>query len=367
MTVVSATHSASDYPMNKWIFEDTPGRFDVDLSHSYVQGRRLSDLTVPHDLELDYGSDRGTEPLRREIAQLYQGSADSVLVTHGGQEALALLYSVLLKPGDQVITFRPGWRQSWDTPSLMGCQVDALPLSGDFEIDVDAIASVVTSRLRVIVVNSPCNPTGRRAKPATIRRLVEILERHDGYLVLDQNYESDLTPPVPEGSDRIISVSGLSKVFGFPGLRIGWMYGPQALVEACADRKHLTSVSNSVLCEALACEVLRKSEHYLNDFRTQVSAGLEILHTWAAGHSDLLRLTPPEDTPFGWVQLPDGADSLAFCRRALERGVLLMPAETLGGVSGFRVGVAIPTAELWEGLNRLGDMIRARHLSNGAF
>lgn len=366
MTALPETDLISDYPMNKWVFEDTPGRFDVDLSHSYVQGRRLSDLTVPHDLELDYGADRGTVALREEIAGLYHGSADSVLVTHGGQEALALLYSVLLTPGDQVITFRPGWRQSWEAPALMGCQVDVLPLSGDFEIDVDAVARLATSRLRIIVVNSPCNPTGRRARPATLKRLVELLERHDGYLVLDQNYESDLTPPVT-GSDRVLSVSGLSKVYGFPGLRIGWLYSPGGLVRACADRKHLTSISNSVLCEALACEVLRKSDHYLGDFRAQSSQGLEILQKWISGHGDLLRLTPPEDTPFAWIQLLDGSDSLAFCRQALERGVLLMPAETLGGTSGFRIGMAIPPAELWDGLNRLEDMILSRHKSNGAF
>ncbi|MDQ1739498.1 MAG: hypothetical protein QOE53_1150 [Pseudonocardiales bacterium] len=372
MTVVSGTHPEFDYPMNeypmnKWVFEDTPGRFEVDLSHSYVQGRRLSDLTMPDDLKLDYGADRGTAELREEIAQRYHGPAESVLVTHGGQEALALLYSILLEPGDQVITFRPGWRQSWETPTLMGCQVDAIPLSGDFEIDVDVVARAATSRLRIIVVVSPCNPTGRRARPATLARLVEIAERHDAYLVLDQNYESDLTPPVPAGSDRIISVSGLSKVYGFPGLRIGWMYGPQGLVQACADRKHLTSISNSVLCEALACEVLRKSEYYLSDFQAQVSEGLEILQKWVSGHGDLLRLTPPEGTPFAWIQLLDGSDSMAFCWQALDRGVMLMPAETLGGASGFRVGIAIPAAELCDGLNRLEDMIRARHISNGAF
>jgi aspartate/methionine/tyrosine aminotransferase len=366
MTAVSGAHPGSEYPMNKWVFEDTPGRFDVDLSHSYVQGRRLSDLTVPYDLELDYGADRGTAELREEIAQLYRGSAESVLVTHGGQEALALLYSILLKPGDQVITFRPGWRQSWDTPALMGCQVDVMPLSGDFDIDVDAVAAAATSRLRIIVVVSPCNPTGRRARAATLERLVEILERSDGYLVLDQNYESDLTPPVA-GSDRVLSVSGLSKVYGFPGLRIGWMYGPEGLVRACGDRKHLTSISNSVLCEALACEVLRKSEYYLTDFHAQVAEGLEILQKWVSGQGDLLRLTPPEDTPFAWIELLDGSDSMAFCRQALDRGVLLMPAETLGGTSAFRLGMAIPPAELRDGLNRLEDMIRARHISNGAF
>ena len=164
MTSVSPAVPNVGYPMNKWVFEDTPGKYDIDLSRSYVEGGRLSDLTVPADLQLGYGADRGTTELRDRIAALYSGSADSVLVTHGSQEALALVYSTLLKPGDQLITFLPGWQQSWEAPALMGCQVDAVPMNGDFAIDVEAIAALATSRLRMIVVNSPCNPTGRRAR-----------------------------------------------------------------------------------------------------------------------------------------------------------------------------------------------------------
>src|ERR1700709_2212437 len=91
----------TDYPMNKWVFEETPGRFEGDLSHSYVPGRGLSDLTLPSDLELGYGTGRGSRQLQAEIARLYHGQVESVLVTHGAQESLSLLYSTLLRPGDQ--------------------------------------------------------------------------------------------------------------------------------------------------------------------------------------------------------------------------------------------------------------------------
>lgn len=366
MTSVSATVPTFGYPMNKWVFEDTAGKYEIDLSRSYVEGGRLSELSVPEDLELGYGADRGTAELRERIAALYSGSPEEVLVTHGAQESLALLYSTLLRPGDQLITFVPGWQQSWEAPARMGCQVDAVPMYGDFAIDVEAIAALATDRLRIIVVNSPCNPTGRRARPEEIHGLVELLERHDAYLILDQNYEFDLTPPAPD-SQRVISVSGLSKIYGFPGLRVGWMYGPQSLVQTCTDRKFLTSISNSVLCEVLACQVLSRNEHYLSRFSDQVSAGVAILEQWVARHPDTLRLTPPEGTPFGWIQLPEGSDSLAFCRRALERGVLLMPAETLGGTGGFRIGVALPAAQLWDGLDRLDYILEARPISNGVF
>lgn len=361
MTVVPRPSPWTDYSMRKWVFDDTPGKYEIDLSRSYVDGGRLSELSLPPDLELGYGADRGTEPLRGQIASLYKGHADSVLVTHGAQEALSLAYSTLLRPGDQVITFRPGWQQSWDAPDLMGCQVEAIDLDADLGIDLGAVAERASSRLRMIVVNSPCNPTGRRARPAELDALLRLVTEHDGYLLLDQNYEPDLSTSAAIGSDRVISVSGLSKIYGFPGLRVGWMYGAPNVVQACAEHKHLTSISNSVLCEVLACDVLSRSEHYLRKYRRQVSAGIDILTQWAAQHQDTLRLTPPEETPFGWFQLLDGSDSMSFCRQALRQGVLLMPAETLGGVSGFRVGVAIPAEELWGGLHRIDYILANQH------
>ena len=268
--------------MNKWVFEDTPGRFDIDLSHSYVQGRRLRELTVPHDLELGYGADRGTEQTSWGDRTAVQGLG-RLGAGHprrpGGAVAAVRPPAGAGRPGDHLPARLAAVLEA---PALMGCQVDAVPLTGDFEIDVDAVAEVATSRLRIIVVSRrPTRPGGGPAGRSG--GLVEILERHDGYLVLDQNYESDLTPPLDEGADRTFSVSGLSKVYGFPGLRIGWMYGPAGIVRDCADRKHLSSISNSVLCEMLACDVLDRGEHYLSDFYAHVSAGLRVLPEWVPG------------------------------------------------------------------------------------
>lgn len=363
MTIPQTAPASAEYPMQQWVFQDTPGRFDIDLSSSYIRTGRLSELTVPPDLALSYGADRGTEELRTAIAGLYGGSAESVLVTHGAEEALFLLYSTLLAPGDQVITFRPGWQQSWDAPAMLGCQVDVLELAPDFSIDPDQVAASATSRLRMIIVNSPGNPTGRRMLPAELAGLLALAERCDAYLVLDQEYEVDLRVPT---SDRIISVSGLSKVFGFAGLRIGWMYATPEVVDRCADRKHLTTISNSVLCEVLACEVLSRRDSYVADYDRRVEAGIEIAQRWAGRHTGRLRLMPPDRTPFAWVYLDTGEASLSFCRRVLRERVLLMPAETLGGSGGFRLGLAAPSEEqLTAGLARIDYVLGQQHTENG--
>jgi aspartate/methionine/tyrosine aminotransferase len=349
------------YPMRQWVFDDALGRYDIDLGDSHVECGTVADLTVPADLELNYGVDRGGARLRELVAARYGGSADSVLVTHGAQEALFLAYSVLLRPGDQVITFRPGWQQSWDAPPLMGARVDVLDLDREFAIDIAAVAAAATDRLRIIVVNSPGNPTGRTVGAAELAALRDIVARTDGYLLLDEEYAVDLTTSPAVRDDRVLSVSSLSKVYGLPGLRIGWLYTHPSLAVACARRKHLTSIANSVLTEALAADVLAHAADYIDRYHQLTGPGLEMVRTWCAVHADRVALVPPQGTPFAWLWLssPSGpSDSLAFCRQVLERGVLLMPGETTGATGGFRLSFAREPAVLDEGLRRIGAVLR---------
>jgi aspartate/methionine/tyrosine aminotransferase len=363
MTAVDGGQTEDDvgYPMRQWVFDDAFGRYDIDLGDSHVQCGTLTELTVPADLELSYGVDRGGARLRELVAARYAGSADSVLVTHGAQEALFLAYSVLLRPGDQVITFRPGWQQSWDAPPLMGARVDVLDLDREFAIDVAAVAARATDRLRIIVVNSPGNPTGRTVGAAELAALRDIVARTDGYLLLDEEYAVDLSTSPAVRDDRVLSVSSLSKVYGLPGLRIGWLYAHPALATACARRKHLTSIANSVLSEALAADVLARADDYLARYHQLTERGLDMLRTWTAEHTDRVALVRPEGTPFAWLWLSDPsgpADSLEFCRRVLDRGVLLMPGETTGATGGFRLSFAREPAVLDEGLRRIGAVLR---------
>jgi len=350
------------YPMRQWVFEDSYGRYDIDLGDSHVECGRLDQLTLPTGLELGYGSDRGQIRLRTLIADLYaershSGDPESVLVTHGSQEALYLLYATLLRPGDRVITFAPGWPQSWVAPARLGADVEVLGLTGEMTVDVAAAQAAAGPDVRLVVVNSPGNPTGRRVPRADLERLLELVESFDGYLLLDEEYVLDLAGSLAAGPGRVVSVSSLSKVYGLPGLRLGWMYGPPAVIAACAEYKHLTTISNSVLTESLACDVLSRRDSYARGYDRLVAGGLEQLRDWVDRHPDQLRLACPEGTPFGWVSLLTGEESLSFCRRVLNQGVLVMPGETLGAGGGFRITFAREPALLAEGLRRIDAVL----------
>jgi diaminopimelate epimerase len=361
-----ADPSGEPYPMRRWVFEDSAGRYDIDLGDSHVQCRRVGEFHWPAELELNYGHDRGSPALRRLIAQRYRGDAERVVVTHGAQEALYLLYCTLLRPGDRVLAFQPGWQQAWQAPAQLGAEVVQLELVGDFGLDLPRIAAATEAGVRLITLSTPGNPTGRRLREPELVALLELLRRHDGYLLLDEEYSLELDRSPAVRNDRVVSVSSLSKIAGLPGLRLGWLYGAPAIARAVAEYKHLTTISTSVLSESLAVQVLSNWDRYQHDYHALTGPGLRLLEEFCDRHADLLRLTPPEGTPFAWVQLAAGLSSMAIARAVLDAGVLIMPGEVLGRPGGLRICFARDTDSLTEGLARL-DRVLAESTSEERF
>lgn len=350
--------------MNQWVFEDSLGRYDIDLGDSHVQCGTLRTLSVPADLELSYGVDRGIPELAQLVAWRYGGPADHVVVTHGAQEALYLLYCTLLRPGDRVVAFSPGWQQALEVPRRLGCEQVTLGLASDFSIDLAELEAVAERGLRLITVNSPANPTGRRLRPDELDAIMALADQTGAYVVLDEEYVVDLSTSPATRHARLISVSSLSKIAGLPGLRVGWMYGQPAIVAACAQYKHLTSISNSVLCETLAAGVLARWDSYITTYNTLTGDGLDLLNDFTGRHPCEVQLVPPEGTPFAWLTLTTGESSLSFARRVLDQGVMVMPAETLGGVNGIRLSFAREPATLARGLGRIETVLAATPASH---
>lgn len=350
------------YPMHRWVFEDAYGRFDIDLGDSNVECGLVGDLAVPGELVLDYGNARGTEELRAAVAGMYGRAFDEVGITHGAQEALYLLYRTLLRPGDHVLVLSPGWRQAVAVPELVGCRVEVVEHLPTGHPDVGRAVLGIRPDTRVIVLNTPDNPTGKRIRPSDVDTLVAAASAVGAFLVLDEEYVVDLAADSLAGRyERAVSVSSVSKVYGLPGLRIGWLCGPADVVAEAMEYKHFTSIANSVLAERLAAQVLDRRVEFHGRYDRLVTTGLEILETWAATHPDRIRLSRPEGTPFAWAELPGAGSSLDFCRTVLDEAkVLLMPAEVFGREHGFRITFAREPDTLRAGLDRI-DRVLGNH------
>jgi aspartate/methionine/tyrosine aminotransferase len=346
------------YPIRRWYFDEAYGRYDIDLGDSHIGSGTLAELSVPADTVLDYGSDRGGAELRSLVAELYGRPSAEVGVTHGSQEALYLLYRSLLRPSDHVVVFSPGWQQMLEVPAAIGCRVDVVGVDDTGAPDLEEALRRVGPETRMVVVNSPGNPTGRRVRADAVETLVRALRTVAAVLVLDEEYVDDLGADSLLGRyEAAVSVSSLSKVYGFPGLRVGWLCGRADMVEAAMTYKHYTTIANSPLTERLAAEVLRQRAERVARYRAAIATGQKLLADWVSTHRHAVSMLEPEGTPFAWLRLLGAEPSLAFCRRALDSGVLLMPAECFGSQSAVRLTFGRPEPTLRAGLQRLGELL----------
>src|SRR3954469_5667372 len=203
-----------------------------NLSESSFSDMRLSDHGIDSDvgdLLLQYGDHLGLPRLREQIAGDALGP-DDVLVTAGAAPALFVAASALLQPGDHIIVLRPNYATNLETPRAIGADVEYLDLSFDdaWALDSERVAAALRPETRLVSLTYPHNPTGAMLEPAQLERLVEIVDAHpSACLLLDETYRElaygEPLPTVASLSERAIGVSSMSKTYGLPGLRIGWL------------------------------------------------------------------------------------------------------------------------------------------------
>ncbi|TWP53798.1 pyridoxal phosphate-dependent aminotransferase [Lentzea tibetensis] len=346
------------YRSQEWLFDVAAGRYDVDLAVSGMESQSVEPLLPEMTTKAGYDVDRGAGKLRAAVAECYGVPAEQVLITHGAQEALYLLYAALLEPGDEVVARAPGWQQTLDLPARFG----ATTVSVDYDLtDGDArggerVAEAVGPRTRMVVLNSPHNPTGLTFAD----HQWEPLAATDTLVVNDEEYLTDFGRSVVHHVPGSCSVSSLSKVYGFPGLRLGWLVGPPEVVEKCVNYRRYTTISNSPLLEDLGLAVLGRRETYLAAYQQRLADGWRVFRDWASDHPQL-RPLPPQGTPYVCcrVDLP-GTSSWDLCTELLDRErLLLMPGDVFGAPGYVRISYARPVDLLTEGLDRLGRVVTA--------
>ena len=247
---------------------------DFNLSESGVEPLTLGELVDnPAAREalftesLRYTQTNGTAPLRHAIAACYPGAtADHVQVTNGGAEANYITTWNLVEPGDEVVMMVPNFMQTWGLVRAFGAVVKEWPLlapsrenggEGGWRIDTDALERLMSSRTKLIVVCNPNNPTGARFDAADLDCIAAVADRHGSWVVSDEIYrgaerDGRETPTMWGRSERVIVTSGLSKAYGLPGLRIGWIVGPPSRIASLWSYHDYTTIAPGALSDALA-------------------------------------------------------------------------------------------------------------------
>jgi aspartate/methionine/tyrosine aminotransferase len=306
-------------------------------------------------LSLGYGETWGTPPLREAIAATYEGrSAADVITFAGAEEGIYCALRALLEKGDHAIVSVPNY-QSMETLAI-DCAGSvtgvALHAANRWQPDLDEIRAALRTNTRVIALNFPNNPTGVIAHRETFDGIVELCRERDIYLFSDEVYrglERDPALRLPQAADlydKALSLNVMSKAYGLPGLRIGWIAGrDHALLSRMERIKHYLSICNSAPSEVLATIALTARESILSRNVALCRDNLELLNAFFAAHAQHYEWTAPDGGCVGFARYL-GADGVeTHCKRLVEEaGVLLLPASVFASAllpaptDRFRVG-----------------------------
>lgn len=332
----------------------------LELEPAEERGRTLDGLL---DTRLGYSEAPGTFELRSLIAATYRDTGpQEILVTTGAIEANFLLFNVLLEPGDHVVAVYPAYQQLYSVPRAIGCDVALwkLRMDGGFRYDVDDLERLVTPRTRLIVINTPHNPTGAMLSAGELRRIDRLAYSVGASVLSDEAYRwleipgsEPMAPPMRNLGGVSISVGTLSKPFGLPGLRIGWIAGPADLVASCWATRDYVSLSPGKLNDALAVLALRHRERISERTQEIVRRNLETANAWFAEHSDVVSWTPPRGGLLALLRYALDIPSLELANRLAERyGVMLAPGSAFGVEHHLRIGIGQVPETFAEGLRR---------------
>lgn len=313
------------------------------------------------DLRLGYSEARGTADLRSILAATYENtSPDNILVTTGAIEANYLLFNTLLDAGDHVVAVYPAYQQLYSVPRAIGCEVSLWTLRADngFRFDLDELEQIVTDHTRLIVINSPHNPTGSVLSPDELARVYQIAERVGAWVIGDEAYRwlslpggEPLAEPVRNLGERGISVGTLSKPFGLPGLRLGWMAAPAEVVSACWAQRDYISLSPGKLSDALAILALRNRDQIFARTKAISGRNLGALEAWIKEREGLVDWVRPRGGLLGLLHYNLSIPSMDLADRlAAEASVMLAPGSAFGYEDHLRVGLGQEPGLFAEGL-----------------
>ena len=351
---------------------------ELNLSESGVQPLRLSELLDDDDAReqlmheaLRYTQSNGTAPLRSSIAAMYSGATpDHVQVTNGGSEANYIATWNLVEPGDEIVLMVPNYMQTWGLARAFGGVIREWPLvrGGSptrWRVDCDALESLVSPRTKLIIVCNPNNPTGARIEAPDLDRIASMAARHGTWLLADEIYrgaelDGRETPTLWGRHDRVLITSGLSKAYGLPGLRIGWIVGPPNTVATLWSYHDYTTISPGALSDFLARRALEapRRQRLLARTRGILNANLPIMKSWLDGHGGLFSYIPPEAGAIVYVRYHHAMNSTDLVTRLREqKSVLVVPGDHFSMDGYLRIGFGDEPNHLRQGLNRLGDLL----------
>jgi aspartate/methionine/tyrosine aminotransferase len=319
--------------------------------------------------ELNYVQANGIIELREQIAALYPNATpDNVLVTVGCAEANYIAIQTLLAPGDEMVMMLPNYMQIWGIANNFGVQVKSFHLREEegWAPDLDQLADIVSGQTKLIAVCNPNNPTGRILTEAEMQAVVEAADKVGAWLLADEVYagaerlSDEQTPSFWGRYERVLANNSLSKAYGLPGLRIGWVVGPPDTVDDIWARHEYTTIGTTMLANKLAAIALSPQvrPRIIKRTRDYIRRGFPILDGWLESHEGLFDLVPPQAAAIAFARYHLEINSTELAERLMhDKSVLIVPGDHFGMDHHLRISYGLPPDYLRAGLERIRESL----------
>ena len=329
-------------------------------------GQNEEDLSKILPLKMTYGAIKGSERLRSSICALYEEQGnDNILVTNGTIGANMLVYKTLVEPGDRVISLVPTYQQHYSIPESIGADVDLLYLQEDLEWlpDLDLLKAKVLPGTKLIALTNPNNPTGALISAESLEKIADIAGEVGAWILCDEVYRgtdqqgNGKTKSIVDIYDKGISTAGMSKAFSLAGLRLGWIAGPEELIEKVMIHRDYDTISVGMINDHFATLALDNCDRLLERSQRITRQNLDYLAQWMSSQPKLSWVKPKSGTT-ALVKLAMDMSSLDFCIALLKKeSVMFTPGSALGMEGYVRIGYANNPEILVNGLGRVSNFL----------
>ncbi len=318
---------------------------------------------------LDYPEVRGKAELRETIAALYPGAyPDNVLVTVGASEANHLVAATLLEAGDAVLAMHPSYQQLSGNAINRGVHLDTVSLieDEDWALDLAELEQRVTPATKLLSIINPHNPTGHILNEAERTAIIRAADKVGAWIVADEVYagtergEAPATPSFWGQYDRVIAINSMSKAYGLPGLRTGWIVAPADWVPALWRRHEYATISATMLGNELTEIALSPAVRPKLTARARrlIDRGFDVLMRELAAQEDVYSVVPPQASAMCIVRYDLPIDSRRFADRLVaEQDTLVVPGSCFGLPRHFRFSSALEETYLVEGIRRINALV----------
>ena len=345
-------------------------KIKYDLSESGVEPLTLEeaarDVKELLKTKLGYAEGVGLESTRNYVSEFHwKATAENVVITTGTSEANFLAMLALVSPGDEVVVVMPNYMQVHGVAQGLGARVREVWLREEqgWTIDLGALASAINAKTRVICVCTPNNPTGQALSSREVDEIARIATRHGAWILADEVYRGAERDAVESASfsgrgERVVVTGGLSKAYGLPGLRIGWVVAPTEIAQAVLRLKDYSTIAPASVSEVLADIALERRAKLLERTRFLINERWPALEDWASSRSRELHWTPPAAGAICFFSYRYPMDSMPLVDRLIrDYSTMVVPGIHFKTERHLRIGFGGPPHTLHAGLAALDRLL----------